>query len=68
MNRKWLYWLLPLLLLDAGIAAWWRNSRRESSQDGAIRAAAARYGVEPALVKAVVWRESRFDPAARESR
>ena len=30
-----------------------------------IRAAAAHYDVDPALVKAVVWRESRFDPDAR---
>ncbi len=37
----------------------------ERSQDGPIRAAAQRYGVQPALVKAVVWRESRFHPRAR---
>ncbi len=30
-----------------------------------ILAAARRYEVEPALIKAVVWRESRFDPHAR---
>ena len=40
---------------------WWRN-RLENSQDVPIRAAAQRYGLEPALVKAVVWRESRFLP------
>ena len=28
-------------------------------------AAAARYSVDPALIKAVVWRESWFDPQAR---
>ena len=33
-----------------------------------ILAAARRYGVEPALVKAVVWRESRFHPRVRGSR
>ncbi|MCX7723461.1 MAG: lytic transglycosylase domain-containing protein [Verrucomicrobiae bacterium] len=38
---------------------------REHSQDPVILAAAARYGVEPALVKAVVWRESKFNPRAR---
>jgi soluble lytic murein transglycosylase len=37
----------------------------EQSQDDLIRAAAERYGLEPALVKAVVWRESRFRPDAR---
>jgi soluble lytic murein transglycosylase len=31
-------------------------------------AAARRYGVAPALVKAVVWRESRFDAHARGSK
>jgi len=34
------------------------------SQD-AIRDAAHRYGVEPGTDKAVVWRESRFNPNAR---
>jgi len=58
--------LLVLLLLIAGIMLYarWRTWR-ENSQDAVILAAAARYGVDPALVKAVVWRESRFDPWAR---
>lgn len=38
---------------------------REQSQDPVILAAATRYGVDPALVKAVVWRESKFNPRAR---
>ena len=37
----------------------------EHSQDKPILAAARRYGVDPALVKAIVWRESRFHPEAR---
>lgn len=58
--------LLFLLLLAGGAGAhwgwqWWL----ERSQDGPIRAAAQRYGLQPALVKAVVWRESRFRPRAR---
>lgn len=50
----------------AGFWLWtfWRD-RRERSQDVPIRAAASRYGLDPALIKAVVWRESRFDPAVR---
>jgi soluble lytic murein transglycosylase len=44
---------------------WWWATELERSQDGPIRAAAVRYGVEPALVKAVVWRESRFNPRVR---
>ena len=60
------HWLLLLIVLGGGLT-WWDRWRawRESSQDAVILAAAARYGVEPALVKAVVWRESRFNPNAR---
>src|SRR5512136_85571 len=57
-------WVGLLLLGVAGLR-WWQLARLESSQDKPILAAARRYGVEPALVKAVVWRESRFDPLAR---
>jgi soluble lytic murein transglycosylase len=56
-----------LLLLAGGAACgyWWWTGRLERSQDGPIRQAAERYGVEAALIKAVVWRESRFHPHAR---
>lgn len=56
-----------LLVVAGGLGAWWwwATSRREHQHDGVIRAAAHRYGVDPALVKAVVWRESRFDARAR---
>lgn len=43
----------------------WRRTRLESSQDKNILAASRKHGVDPALVKAVIWRESRFDPRAR---
>ena len=54
------------LLVLGGLAVFisWRF-RLEHSQDRPIRAAAEHYGVEPALVKAVVWRESRFKPNVR---
>jgi soluble lytic murein transglycosylase len=54
-----------LLALLAVALVWWFRENREHSQDRVIAAAAARYGMDPALVKAVVWRESDFDPAAR---
>ena len=64
---KWRLLLGILVLLLAGAAGvyWWWDGWLERSQDGPIRAAAQRYGLEPALVKAVVWRESRFNPNAR---
>ncbi len=55
-----------ILLLAGGAALyWWWEGRLERSQDVPIRAAARHYGLEPALVKAVVWRESRFNPNAQ---
>ncbi len=50
--------------MDLGLLLYWRV-RREHRFDAPIRNAARRHGVSPALVKAVVWRESRFDPDAR---
>ena len=38
---------------------------RENSHDKFIAAAAQKYGVDATLIKAVVWRESRFNPQAR---
>ncbi len=60
-------WTIFLALLILAGAVWipLRATHREHSQDTVIRAAARRYDLHPALVKAVVWRESRFDPAAR---
>lgn len=64
--RRWRRIIIGVVLLSGLLVAYdtWR-SRREHSQDGVILAAAARYGVDPALVKAIVWRESWFDPLAR---
>lgn len=59
---------IVVLLLFVAVPAgfWWSwEERLERSQDRPIRVAAQRFGVEPALVKAIVWRESRFNPNAR---
>ncbi len=63
MNRRWLFWFLLFVGLDVSAFFFWCY-RQEHRFDAPIRRAAARYGVSPALVKAVVWRESNFDPTA----
>src|SRR5689334_16297129 len=69
MNQRWnqtLRFVAALLAIGAICALyWWRSNRLEHSQDSVIRAAASRYGVDPSLVKAVVWQESRFNPGIR---
>lgn len=43
---------------------WWQ-SRRENRFDREIQEVATKYRVPPALVKAIIWRESDFNPDAR---
>lgn len=66
-RRKWWWVGVIVLALLAGWVDRWLV-RREHSQDSHILAAARKYGLEPALVKAVVWRESSFNPRARGSK
>ncbi len=54
-----------LIMLCGLLLSWWHETWLERSQDVPIRAAAAQYGLDPALVKAVVWKESHFHPGAR---
>lgn len=61
---KWV-WLVLLLLAACACYYWWHLGWLERSQDKPIRAAARRYTVDPALVKAIVWQESRFNPRVR---
>ena len=56
---------LALLALVAVIAYVLHETKLEHRYDPQITAAARRYGVDPALVKAVVWHESRFNANAR---
>ncbi len=57
--------LLLFFGLVAAVGFWLWDWELEHSQDKPILAAAQRYGVDPALVKAVVWRESHFNPRVR---
>jgi soluble lytic murein transglycosylase len=66
--RRRLTVLAILLLLAAAVGGWRYCQWRDHRFDEVILAAARRYDVEPALVKAVVWRESWFNPAARGSK
>ena len=64
--KRWRWWLFAIILLGGMVALFERcRTYNENSQDEHILAAARRYEVAPALVKAVVWRESRFNPRVR---
>ena len=65
MHRRWLF-LIVLIGVDLAAFFFWRF-HREHRFDETIRQAARHYGLPPALVKAVVWQESRFDPDVRGS-
>jgi soluble lytic murein transglycosylase len=54
---------VALVLLVSGYL--WRQWRRERLYDSEIQRAAERYRIDPALVKAVIWQESRFDSRAK---
>ncbi|MBI2948535.1 MAG: lytic transglycosylase domain-containing protein [Verrucomicrobia bacterium] len=65
MQRRWLWLFLAIALVDLVAIYWWYRSQGERRYDGPIQSAARQYGVDPALIKAVVWRESRFRSGAR---
>lgn len=64
MNLRFQASVAIALVVGVSALLWWRHDALERSQDKPIRAAARRYSLEPALVKAVVWRESGFNPRA----
>src|SRR5207253_10929165 len=55
----------PVAILLIGTGYWWRELRREKQYDSDIARAAAKYRIDPLLVKAVIWQESRFDRNAK---
>lgn len=65
VNRRWYAIVAIVLVADMVGLAIYLKWQRDHRYDRHIRAAAQRYGVDPALVKAMVWRESRFDHEAR---
>lgn len=55
----------PVAGLLLGNKYWWRVRQREKEFEPQIAKAAAKYRVDPLLVKAVIWQESKFDRNAR---
>ena len=55
--KRYKWWLFGIIFLGGLVTYFnrWR-SFHEHSQDKFILAAAAKHGVDPALIKAVVWR------------
>ena len=74
-RRKSTYFLLLLLISVFAVGAavfLWRTGEavydyfsRSSRYDAVIRNAGLRNHIDPALIKAVIWKESRFDRSAR---
>ena len=62
VQRRWLLLGLVFAMIAGVLGCWRYYSWRDHRFDPVILEAARRYGVEPALVKAVVWRESWFNP------
>jgi soluble lytic murein transglycosylase len=59
-------WIIPGVVLLAAIALGWHfRPKRENRYDQHILAAAARYGLAPGVIKAVIWQESKFYPYVR---
>lgn len=64
-RRRWYAIVVVVLIADViGLAVYLRW-QRDHRYDHHIKTAAVKYDVDPALVKALVWRESRFKEDAR---
>lgn len=60
------HWVAPLFATGTG-PSWYTQTVYPLEHAGAIRAGAARYDLDPALVAAVVYAESKFDERAVSS-
>jgi soluble lytic murein transglycosylase len=59
-------WLIVVIMVSMLTIIFERcQNYNEHSQDQHILAAARKYQMDPSLIKAVVWRESRFNPRVR---
>ena len=67
MKRRRLILIFALLCVGGAVIYLWREERLEQKFAPQIHAAAGRYGLDPLLIKAVIWQESRFNPNARGS-
>lgn len=65
MKRSWIICLVGILVFDIGIGIWWWHRWKEHRYDYVINDASKRYDISPSLIKAVVWKESRFNSQAR---
>lgn len=67
MQYRWILILIALVVTDLFLFRLWTKWQRERRFDRQISVAARKYQIEPALVKAVVWQESKFAESARGS-
>jgi len=65
VKGRWIPVIVAIVTLDLILGIFWYFHWRNHHYDADIRAAARRYGVDPDLVRAVVWQESRFNSQAR---
>ena len=61
--RPWLPIAIAIAAIGGGV--WWWQARHSQSHDEIIQAAGGIYEMDPAVIKAVIWRESRFKEDAR---